>query len=423
MSFNAIASSLTLTGSALSCLGSGSIILCSLIYHRTQRSFRHALVFNLAVSDFINSLTNCISGSLYIAHHELVAGAACTFNGWIEQLSVQATDFSILAISIATLYVVTRRARLDAIPVAKRVLLCLALWVVPLVSSTTVTALGEMKPVSGNWCWISKTRPDLRYGLAHGWRFAIILVTICIYVYIYQYLSRHFRSLVVPAVFTRQTLVDHRELEQSWPETHSYRIDDSLESGIPLAGRSFLDTSPDPQNDAVPSYGQGKYQPSSVYHPEVSAEVPSTYYHTPRQQKQLPSPALTQQSSSGPFSTASKQNSSTGGGGGDPARRINNGGSETVETEIKRMLLLNGYPIMYILLWIPGLTNRAFEASGRPASSSVLAAMQCSTQFVGFANALTYGFSWEMRQTLGRDFRRLFKRKDVSRLEVVDSRL
>lgn len=408
--YNALASSLTLTGSAMSCFGSGCIILCSVTYHRTQRSFRHALVFNLAVSDFINSLTNCISGSIYVTNHELIAGPACTFNGWITQLSVQATDFSILAISISTLYVVTRHARLDAIPVVKRVLLCLAVWIMPLISSTTVTALGEMKPVSGNWCWISKDRPDLRYGVAHGWRFAIILATICIYVYIYQYLSRHFRSLVVPTVFTtRQAEGEHQGWERNWPESHSYKDDYSQESSIPLPGRSFFDTSPDPQHGPVPSYGQETYQ-----HPGVSTEISSTY-HNAFQQKKLPSPP-TPQASSGLFSQGSRQASS----GGGPPRRTNARGSETVEAEIKRMLLLNGYPIMYILLWIPGLTNRAIEASGRPSSSSVLAAMQCSTQFVGFANALTYGLSREMRQTLGRDLRRLFKGKDASRLELRD---
>lgn len=72
------------------------------------------------------------------------------------------------------------------------------------------------------------------------------------------------------------------------------------------------------------------------------------------------------------------------------------------------MLLLNGYPILYILLWIPGLTNRFIEASGRTTSNKALAALQCSTQFIGFANALTYGLNREMRQILGRDLRRLF---------------
>ncbi|KAK0439991.1 uncharacterized protein EV420DRAFT_1228021, partial [Desarmillaria tabescens] len=58
---------------------------------------------------------------------------------------------------------------------------------------------------------------------------------------------------------------------------------------------------------------------------------------------------------------------------------------------ISKMLLLNAYPIAYIVLWIPGICNRLVEASGH--SSRVLQIMQASTQFVGFANALTYGWN------------------------------
>lgn len=113
---------------------------------------RNHLTSRLTELDFINSLINCISGSIYITNHKLDAGVACTFDGWIEQLSVQAIDFSILAIIIATLLVITRQTRLDGLSQTRRVLVCLALWTMPLISSTTVTALGEMKPVSGNWC-------------------------------------------------------------------------------------------------------------------------------------------------------------------------------------------------------------------------------------------------------------------------------
>lgn len=113
--------------------------------------------------------------------HALHAGPACTFNGWIEQLSVQATDFSILAISIATLLVVRQKARLVHMSTLRTTVICASTWFIPLITSTTATGLGAMKPVSGNWCWISKSRTDLRYGLTHGWRFAIIAVTIGIY--------------------------------------------------------------------------------------------------------------------------------------------------------------------------------------------------------------------------------------------------
>jgi hypothetical protein len=63
---------------------------------------------------------------------------------------------------------------------------------------------------------------------------------------------------------------------------------------------------------------------------------------------------------------------------------------------VRKLLLLNTYPIMYVLLWVPGVANRFFELSGH--SSKILAVLQASTQFVGLANAIVYGCNervWE----------------------------
>ncbi|KFY31983.1 hypothetical protein V493_00618 [Pseudogymnoascus sp. VKM F-4281 (FW-2241)] len=62
---------------------------------------------------------------------------------------------------------------------------------------------------------------------------------------------------------------------------------------------------------------------------------------------------------------------------------------------LKKMLLLNGYPIAYIILWIPGIANRLVESLGT--SPRWLEALQSSTQFIGLANALTYGLSEQKR--------------------------
>lgn len=75
-------------------------------------------------------------------------------------------------------------------------------------------------------------------------------------------------------------------------------------------------------------------------------------------------------------------------------------GAQEIELEIKRMMLLNTYPIMYVVLWAPGLINRLMEASGNPNSKTTIAALQASTQFVGLANALTYGFNHHLRDRL-----------------------
>ncbi|KAJ8496326.1 hypothetical protein ONZ45_g12502 [Pleurotus djamor] len=73
---------------------------------------------------------------------------------------------------------------------------------------------------------------------------------------------------------------------------------------------------------------------------------------------------------------------------------------------IQRILLLNAYPFFYILLWMPGLANRLIEASGH--KSKVTQIMQASTQFVGLANALTYG--WNER--VAREVKLKYRRRD-----------
>ncbi|KAE9565772.1 hypothetical protein CGMCC3_g18047 [Colletotrichum fructicola] len=64
--------------------------------------------------------------------------------------------------------------------------------------------------------------------------------------------------------------------------------------------------------------------------------------------------------------------------------------SRRLERRIKRMMLLNSYPILYILLWIPALVNRVMEAFGVKSHGLLLAALQSSSQFIGFANVVTY---------------------------------
>jgi hypothetical protein len=90
------------------------------------------------------------------------------------------------------------------------------------------------------------------------------------------------------------------------------------------------------------------------------------------------------------------------GSGNQPPRQNRN-----VEREIKKMLLLNAYPMLYIILWTPGILNRLLEATGH--KSRVLTILQCTTQFVGLANAITYGFNEHLRRSVRTDVAKWFK--------------
>lgn len=86
---------------------------------------------------------------------------------------------------------------------------------------------------------------------------------------------------------------------------------------------------------------------------------------------------------------------------------VDTNGSQTLSNrtkELRRFLLLNGYPILWILLWIPGMANRACELTGR--SPTWLQSLQATTQLVGLANVLTYAFTEKFVERLRRRFGR-----------------
>ncbi|EKG14222.1 Glucose receptor Git3 [Macrophomina phaseolina MS6] len=73
-----------------------------------------------------------------------------------------------------------------------------------------------------------------------------------------------------------------------------------------------------------------------------------------------------------------------------PPPRIRIRQTTNIDKDVWRMILLNLYPVTYLVLWLPGIANRIAEASGN--YSRALGILQSSTQYIGFANACVYGF-------------------------------
>ncbi|PBK58980.1 hypothetical protein ARMSODRAFT_1091003 [Armillaria solidipes] len=328
-----------LIGSALSSLGSGFIILCY-VFLPVKKHYRHLLILNLAIADCINATTNVISGSVVLSAGSLSRTPACIANGFIEQLSVQATDTSILAISIVTIMIVT--ASHDSSWTAKSdknkerfvVIVCIYTWVMPVLTSFIALGKGYYTAVSGNWCWLTPEPVYVRYVLTHGWRFLFIFIEIGLYTYLYIYL---------------RTQMKVRNLVSTHSPPHSRM---NLRNGF----HNLEQTSGSIQMDKFPIK-------------MVCDQPPTPYVET----KNDPSSPRSVVASLPPY-------------------------PHDLQKQISRMLLLNAYPIAYILLWIPGICNRLVEASGH--SSRVLQIMQASTQFVGFANALTYGWNEGVAKSL-----------------------
>lgn len=76
------------------------------------------------------------------------------------------------------------------------------------------------------------------------------------------------------------------------------------------------------------------------------------------------------------------------------ATHIVSSGARQRKQAVRKMLLLNGYPILYVILWIPGMATRIVEAFGE--APLWLRGLQASTQLVGFANALTYAYNEQL---------------------------
>jgi slime mold cyclic AMP receptor len=336
----------------------------------------------------------------------------------IGQLSVQAGDFSILAIAVVTLLTVKRTVYMPDASIAKKVAICLAVWVIPLATSITATALGEMTVVGGNWCWISGARNDLRYGLTHGWRFLVIFSTVAIYLYIWAHLRNHFKSLQGSQRWTYHSTessvsninfgdgLSKGDTCQQRPNTGI-----ELETSAKPGGRSFGSQSLSSQSQTVvgqPSPMNDEYFKDGLLDADDDATLDEMIHDRPARslkhkkslvedieritpatpyQAHLAAPVRSRQDVTATNRTSCSE---------FPIRRE----SHQAEREIKRMMLLNAYPIAYIILWIPGLINRLLEATGHPASARLAASLQVSTQFIGFANALTYGFNHHLRDRL-----------------------
>ncbi|KAK8207136.1 G protein-coupled glucose receptor regulating Gpa2-domain-containing protein [Phyllosticta capitalensis] len=375
----------TLVGSLLSCVATSAVLVCYVLYKGQQRSFRHALVFNLALAEFVNTLNNSISGSLKVATRgNLSPGFLCSLNGFIGQLSIQAADFSILAIALVTLLTVKHFAYLPRASWGKKLAICLSVYIVPVVTATVSVSLGVMAPVSGNWCWITEDKTALRYALGHGWRFAVIFSTMFIYIYLAAYMRKNFfssylsdsdgsGSLEYPSHSNGPSQRD----EEEGDGTTQQATDSQIELANILKNPAAI------ERDDSPLRGELPYrQPFS----NAASAVPN------------PFPANEAVPSDGSRTSA------------PPPPTVLSGAAQSrkVEREVKRMMMLNAYPVLYVLLWIPGAVNRFVEASGHKVKW--LAIAQSSTQYVGLANALTYGFNEHLWRRIRGDVRGWFRR-------------
>lgn len=300
---------------------------------------------------------------------------------------------------------------MPAISRTKKILICLSIWIIPLATGSIAVGLGVMMPSGANWCWISASRTDLRYALTHAWRFAVIVAIICIYGYVYYHTSRRFKTLSIAshsssghnsmAMHSRHgsiqkspyAMVHQLQVPPQEPETPRR---DAQQQFRDMRGRSWLRLSSTPEMPLPPHPALAKGA-ASLDRPATATTVgfqePSFHRTAPMARP------VTATTARGPEAQASPPH------------------AKRVEKEVKRMLLMNAYPILYVLLWIPGLVNRLLQAAGATPSSRVLDALQAAPVFIGFANAVTYGFNPHLRRRIASDIYYWWARRGWSQMK------
>lgn len=230
--------------------------------------------------------------------------------------------------------------------------------------------------MSGNWCWIQPQQTTLRYALTHSWRIAIFLTTVVIYTYIYVHLKRTFNRF---ALSTSTNLTSHNGPPDLPVGGKANDNPDTTETIDIIVKKTFYIEADvnSPTDDMGPSVFA-----SASSGAKGSRGIPLQDLETGRRATVSHGAGLHARLSTVPDR-------------GD-RQHVHGGSRHASNRNLRRMLLLNGYPVLYIVLWIPGIATRLVEAV-RGSSPAWLVVMQSSTQYVGLANALTY--CWNEKAT------------------------
>ncbi|KAK3670410.1 hypothetical protein LTR78_009650 [Recurvomyces mirabilis] len=406
----------TFIGSMVSLLASTIFAIIYVVFP-PKRHFRQVLICNLLLADWINSFNNTVSGIVVLSdwrnRNSLLPGPGCTANAYIGQFSVQAIDFNILVISIAVLITVRKNniaAEQSWLTLAG---VCAVPWIMPIITSNIGLGLGIYGPVTGNWCWITREHFGDRYALTHAWRLAIFVTTAGIYTWVYIHLKRIYgrfamneRSTALTSSARRATMHDVRVVDEV-ELTSSHRHDISQDDEQPLRHYTArIDVKDDHyvSHETTPQTASYKHFAVITAAQEVS---------------ELPERSHTQGSSSSQHESQTDEQTAYSTCQTAPILSPNKSAATTSSTkpayvrptsDLRRMLLLNGYPILYILLWIPGIMNRVWEAFGT--SPLWLQGLQATTQFMGFADVLTYAYNEQLHKRIST---RLGERKNFVR--------
>jgi len=298
--------------------------------------------------EFCLNLNGSLSSITVIAlGRDFQDGPGCMASGFFTQLFVQAVDCNMLVIAVTLFYIVTHDFAFIKPPPKVKLALLIAPWILPNITAVTALLLNYYHPASGSWCWIQAEPNYLRYVFTHGWRFVIIITVVTIGFRVRVYLkkfkmeSKEFLGLGSRmSVFASSSDSDATDKWQMEPPP----------PGSALRKRSMA--------AAVGSQESFEMVESSSFDKDQGVVFREIELETTKVDISL--------------TTAEKL----------------------------KILLVGGYPLFYVVLWLPGIANRVAEATGH--SVRILQILQASTSYIGFANAATFGWN-EIRERFSVD--------------------
>ncbi|KAK3305795.1 G protein-coupled glucose receptor regulating Gpa2-domain-containing protein [Chaetomium strumarium] len=189
-----VQSAVILVASILACVGAGWI-MASFMAFSNLRTFRHHLIFGLAISDCVMALNFLVSSSMNVGGRWIGApenARFCSFNGFMTQVFVIQTDYWVLTIAICTYFVLADHKRSsswvqDHLPV---------IWALPWLLSITWAAIGLGVTGYGDigaWCWFTSDEVRLLVNFVPRW--VIVAAMFLMYARLYFLLFRAHRHM------------------------------------------------------------------------------------------------------------------------------------------------------------------------------------------------------------------------------------
>ncbi|KAJ3100218.1 hypothetical protein HDU97_002401 [Phlyctochytrium planicorne] len=295
--------------------------------------------------NFASSVLSTVTTLAVIIFMAVYPGARDNVNytrGFLGQWSIQASDLSTFALAVTT-FIISRSAldlrtlsvRLRQLDKATLYILA-AIWTIPFITALIGYKIVGMG-IAGGWCWFANLKDDkpkstlVRYVTSHGPRMAIIFSMLVMYIDIFLRLR--------------------------------YKLKVQESKIASMGGGSS-------------SNGTGSFNSSDKHHhhghhrPPTNATNANAWANTTAP----PSPSVSAWSMEA-----------------DKASTEMRARLDAQKAAIQKLLI---YPTIYAVLWIPGILNRIFEATNQSKDTiKITVFFMFTIQLIGFANAVTYGFS------------------------------